>query len=528
MQASNKRGFVKCVLLSVFAFSASLAGTTTSQAQNALLDQALVPALIFNECLEETGGPVNSKRFTDCLTRKVIGDQSTSPTGDPTHRPSTATVREQFREVDQRDLLTCESVDGRKRLCKLHPTRRHHVALVRQISGSPCRAGATWGVEAKGVWVDRGCRALFYVGRQPSNSPSYERWSDHAGDTGLVQPLPDRAPDAVDGWKRCALEYQVCKVPYPTLVRFGAGNKFNQRQVNSEIACTVRQFDNPNPNRQKACYYLPKREDTTSIPAPNRARVASGPVRQARLACERQAFNVLSATQGIKTQRQVALGVGSFTQSELNKEPVLKLRDGRLSGRGLYQKGANWTPFTFTCLLGADGQTAFNFDYQDKRKQSVPAQSLPFIGQFSSEPAALRSNDGRMEWRVEENNNRAWLVHGVAETDTRDFMAICKKGSGKARIIFDAAPVGLQAKEKALITVATKTRAEDYSAAGNKGNNEAGQPLPRLVLKTSDPLWQQLIRDNVFSVNVAGAHAYNVSLRGSSAKVRQFLRVCGS
>ena len=35
--------------------------------------------------------------------------------------------------------------------------------LERQISGSPCIEGQTWGVERNVIWVDRGCRADFRV-----------------------------------------------------------------------------------------------------------------------------------------------------------------------------------------------------------------------------------------------------------------------------------------------------------------------------------------------------------------------------
>jgi hypothetical protein len=37
------------------------------------------------------------------------------------------------------------------------------VRLVRQLGGSACRQGETWGVSSRGIWVDRGCRAEFEV-----------------------------------------------------------------------------------------------------------------------------------------------------------------------------------------------------------------------------------------------------------------------------------------------------------------------------------------------------------------------------
>ena len=39
------------------------------------------------------------------------------------------------------------------------------VRIVRQRSDSPCIYGRTWGYDERGIWVDRGCRADFEVGR---------------------------------------------------------------------------------------------------------------------------------------------------------------------------------------------------------------------------------------------------------------------------------------------------------------------------------------------------------------------------
>lgn len=58
-------------------------------------------------------------------------------------------------------LITCSSNDGRRNWCAVDP--RADVRLNRQISGSPCIQGRTWGVDRRGLWVDRGCRAEFRV-----------------------------------------------------------------------------------------------------------------------------------------------------------------------------------------------------------------------------------------------------------------------------------------------------------------------------------------------------------------------------
>ena len=59
--------------------------------------------------------------------------------------------------------ITCSSDDGRRNVCRADTQRG--VQLVRQISGSPCVQGRTWGWNERGIWVDRGCRAEFALGR---------------------------------------------------------------------------------------------------------------------------------------------------------------------------------------------------------------------------------------------------------------------------------------------------------------------------------------------------------------------------
>jgi hypothetical protein len=59
--------------------------------------------------------------------------------------------------------ITCSSNDGKRNWCDIGPSR--DVRLVHQISGSACIRDNTWGVDRRGLWVDRGCRAEFVVGR---------------------------------------------------------------------------------------------------------------------------------------------------------------------------------------------------------------------------------------------------------------------------------------------------------------------------------------------------------------------------
>src|ERR1700681_4370281 len=57
--------------------------------------------------------------------------------------------------------LTCSSFDGQRVFCAADT--RDGVRLMRQIGDTRCEEGATWGYTDRGVWVDRGCRAEFFL-----------------------------------------------------------------------------------------------------------------------------------------------------------------------------------------------------------------------------------------------------------------------------------------------------------------------------------------------------------------------------
>jgi len=60
------------------------------------------------------------------------------------------------------NVVTCESNDGNRKYCG--DASVGQASLSRQISGSPCVQGTSWGVDTRGLWVDKGCRAEFTTG----------------------------------------------------------------------------------------------------------------------------------------------------------------------------------------------------------------------------------------------------------------------------------------------------------------------------------------------------------------------------
>ena len=67
--------------------------------------------------------------------------------------------------------MTCASDDGRRHYCPVNTSRG--VRLVNQRSKTACVQGSTWGYDRKGVWVDRGCRADFFVAAEQGGEPGY-------------------------------------------------------------------------------------------------------------------------------------------------------------------------------------------------------------------------------------------------------------------------------------------------------------------------------------------------------------------
>jgi len=92
---------------------------------------------------------------------------------------------------DGPSVVRCESLRDRTQECGIDGRAR----LVRQLSGSPCIEGETWGQSRNGIWVTRGCRAEFvserrggFGGQHGGNqSPGFGQWPGNDGRGQVVQ-----------------------------------------------------------------------------------------------------------------------------------------------------------------------------------------------------------------------------------------------------------------------------------------------------------------------------------------------------
>lgn len=106
----------------------------------------------------------------DGTSRDGVRVQIFDPNGDSNQRFTFRRVggRGAWDDRDENDrnrsrTITCSSNHGERVYCDADT--RNGVQLVRQVSGSPCRQGETWGFDRRGIWVDHGCRAEFSPGR---------------------------------------------------------------------------------------------------------------------------------------------------------------------------------------------------------------------------------------------------------------------------------------------------------------------------------------------------------------------------
>ena len=67
---------------------------------------------------------------------------------------------------DQNFTVSCGSPQYRYAFCQVDVGARGRVRLQRQTSDARCVEGQTWGWNRAGVWVDRGCSALFLIVRR--------------------------------------------------------------------------------------------------------------------------------------------------------------------------------------------------------------------------------------------------------------------------------------------------------------------------------------------------------------------------
>ena len=94
--------------------------------------------------------------------------------------------------------IKCESNDWHRNYCGSYGPNQ--VRMDRQISGSPCVQGQSWGVDGRGLWVDRGCRAYFEIRAGQGYGPGGPHSGGYQGGGGNYPGDGGNYPGGSGGW----------------------------------------------------------------------------------------------------------------------------------------------------------------------------------------------------------------------------------------------------------------------------------------------------------------------------------------
>ncbi len=83
-----------------------------------------------------------------------------------------------------------------------------------------------------------------------------------------LTPVSAQTTTPTGTWVHCANEGAICKVPAPAVVRYGANNKYNSKQIQNYITCSNANFGDPIFGVVKTCDYLQPVLAPTPTPTP--------------------------------------------------------------------------------------------------------------------------------------------------------------------------------------------------------------------------------------------------------------------
>ncbi len=102
----------------------------------------------------------------------------------------------------QNGVVRCESQNNRERVCN---TGWRSAQMVRQLSGSSCVEGRTWGSRNGSIWVTNGCRAEFVEGRGGWGGGNGGNWGGGSGGTIRCESQDNRERTCPTNWRGATL-----------------------------------------------------------------------------------------------------------------------------------------------------------------------------------------------------------------------------------------------------------------------------------------------------------------------------------
>ena len=148
-----------------------------------------------------------------------------------------------------------------------------------------------------------------------------------------------------------------------------------------------------------------------------------------------------------------------------------------------------------------------------------PAAPSPTVaGPASAEPP--------MTWAFATAGGNASLVRGIPQTDSSQFVATCKLGSGRVRLSFPETNSGVNPGASLTISLAAGEFLKAYPGVASPVEEESGISHPEADIPVGDPLWQAMIHETVLNAAVPPQPLVPISLAGSAQPTRQFLDAC--
>ncbi len=136
--------------------------------------------------------------------------------------------------------------------------------------------------------------------------------------------------------------------------------------------------------------------------------------------------------------------------------------------------------------------------------------------------------DGSMVWTYTDGSDQVSLVYGIPQTDASEFTATCSQGSGRATISLSRSADGVRPRATVFVAFSVGAFAKSYSGVGTPVSDVDGTSHPEISVSIDDGLWPALIREQTATLRIASGAPFDLSLRGSSGPVRQFVEACGT
>jgi len=196
----------------------------------------------------------------------------------------------------------------------------------------------------------------------------------------------------------------------------------------------------------------------------------------------------------------------------------LKLTDGRTIARQMDLCPQNGSVLV---MLGGGSEVAEQPAQPTGPAQpAMPAQPPPPPAEASAPAGAAGA------WGYSTGGGSAILSFGVPNSDDGTFSATCRLTSGRANVELLRMVDGLAEDAPVQVTLFAGAFTRTYPAKGSPVSQMDGGSHPVFAAPASDPLWAALAKEAQLVVSVGGGESYAISLKGSSAPVRQFLAAC--